>query len=185
MLDDSPAPFIDALVFAAETHRGMFRRTRTSRPVIEHVLCVMKSLWDAAERDPELLTAALLHDIVEDTGMPIADLETRFGTNVAGLVAEVTDDKSVPRSRRRELQVEKAVDLSPGARLIRIADKIDNLRDIVGTTDPASKRTPKQQLAYTDWARDLWERIHGGNLRLDAAFERTWHDARASLGVRP
>ena len=76
------------------------------------------------------LCAALLHDTVEDTDTTQAELEAKFGTEIASIVAEVTDDKSLPKAERKRAQIEHAAHISKKAKLVKLADKICNLRDV-------------------------------------------------------
>ena len=74
---------------------------------------------------------ALLHDTVEDIQTSLAEIEAQFGARVAGIVAEVTDDKTLDKAERKRLQVSKAATKPEGAKLIKLADKISNLADIL------------------------------------------------------
>uniref|UniRef100_A0A3B4WDF4 Guanosine-3',5'-bis(diphosphate) 3'-pyrophosphohydrolase MESH1 n=1 Tax=Seriola lalandi dorsalis TaxID=1841481 RepID=A0A3B4WDF4_SERLL len=76
------------------------------------------------------LQAALLHDTVEDTDTTPAELEAKFGPTVARIVEEVTDEKSLPKQERKRLQVEHAPHCSRQAKLVKLADKLYNLRDL-------------------------------------------------------
>lgn len=77
-----------------------------------------------------VLQAALLHDTVEDTDTSPAELEAKFGPIVARIVQEVTDDKSLPKQERKRQQVEHAPHCSRQAKLVKLADKLYNLRDL-------------------------------------------------------
>uniref|UniRef100_A0A8V5HED6 Guanosine-3',5'-bis(diphosphate) 3'-pyrophosphohydrolase MESH1 n=1 Tax=Melopsittacus undulatus TaxID=13146 RepID=A0A8V5HED6_MELUD len=125
------ARLLDAADFAAQKHREQRRKDPEGTPFINHPLAVARILaCEAGVTDIELLQAALLHDTVEDTDTTFSELEARFGGAVTGLVREVTDDKELPRAERKRLQVERAPDRSPRARLLMLADKLHNLRDI-------------------------------------------------------
>ncbi len=76
------------------------------------------------------MQAALLHDTVEDTDTTIDELEYMFGPTVARIVQEVTDDKSLPKEERKRLQVVHAPHRSHQAKLVKLADKLYNLRDL-------------------------------------------------------
>ena len=80
--------------------------------------------------EEDVLIAALLHDTVEDTDSSFGELEQHFGQSVASIVREVTDDKALAKDERKRLQVGHAADLSRKAKLVKLADKICNLRDI-------------------------------------------------------
>lgn len=83
--------------------------------------------------DPVVIIAALLHDIVEDTNTTFEEIENQFGTEVCNIVKEVTDDKSLPKAERKRLQVQNASKKSYKAKLINLADKLYNLRDLQRT----------------------------------------------------
>ena len=120
-----------AAAFAADRHRRQKRKDHEATPYINHPLEVARLLAEEGEvRDAEVLAAALLHDVIEDTRTSRAELARRFGPRIAGLVAEVTDDKRLPKQVRKRRQVEHAPSLSRGAALVKIADKACNLRDI-------------------------------------------------------
>jgi guanosine-3',5'-bis(diphosphate) 3'-pyrophosphohydrolase len=86
-----------------------------------------------AEPDTNLVQAALLHDTIEDTETTREELIDHFGSDVANLVVEMTDDKSLPKQERKRLQIENAPKKSERAQTIKLADKISNLRSIVST----------------------------------------------------
>ncbi len=126
-----PVSLLRALVFAANKHRDQRRKGAEASPYINHPIAVTAVLAvEAGVVDEVLLIAALLHDTVEDTNTTWAELEELFGIPVASLVKEVTDDKSLPKSRRKELQIENAPALSREAKQLKVADKISNIRDI-------------------------------------------------------
>src|SRR5205085_1975683 len=90
-------------------------------------------------RDVQLVAlAGKLHDTVEDTGTTLAELGAQFGDRVAALVDEVTDDMSLPKAQRRQRQIEDAPHKSAGAKLIKIADKISNIRARIHS-DPSAE----------------------------------------------
>lgn len=80
--------------------------------------------------DPVVIIAAILHDTVEDTDTTFEEIETQFGTEVRNIVKELTDDKSLPKVERKRLQIENAPKCSHKAKLIKLADKLYNLRDL-------------------------------------------------------
>lgn len=104
---------------------------------VNHPIIVAEILWSVgAVRDIAILTAALLHDVIEDTETKPEEVERDFGSTIWSLVVEVSDDKSLPKEKRKELQVEHAPNLSPGAKLIKIADKICNIKDVTYSPPP-------------------------------------------------
>lgn len=84
--------------------------------------------------DSALILAALLHDTVEDTDTTFEEIEQEFGSEVCTIVREVTDDKRLPKAERKRLQIENAPGRSYKAKLVTLADKLYNLRDLQKTT---------------------------------------------------
>lgn len=127
-----------ALLFAAESHRNQRRKDEALTPYINHPIMVMHILRVEGDiSDSNVLAAALLHDTLEDTDATRADLESLFGGKIASIVAELTDDQSVPRAQRYAEQQAKIPLYSPEARLVRLADRIANLRDLAAGAPPA------------------------------------------------
>jgi guanosine-3',5'-bis(diphosphate) 3'-pyrophosphohydrolase len=164
---------IDALSFAAERHRGQRRKDRAASPYINHPIALVRVLTLEGEvRDPVVLCAALLHDTVEDTGTSPEEIAARFGADIAAVVLEVTDDKRLPKAERKRLQVEHAGQVSASARLVKLADKICNLRD-VADNPPVDWDLARCQ-AYFDWAREVVGQIRGTHNRLEAIFDEAF-----------
>lgn len=140
-----------ACLFAAERHQGQTRKGITQRPYVTHLEQVVSIVSDLGG-DEQTIAAAWLHDVVEDCPpTSIADIEHLFGRDVALLVAEVTDDKSLPKATRKELQVKNAPKKSDRAALIKWADKIVNLYDLF---EAPPQHWPRERcLAYVEWAR--------------------------------
>ena len=122
---------LKALEFAAQMHRDQRRKGVEASPYINHPIQVAEVLAShGGVSDLATLMAALLHDTVEDTQATLDDLTKIFDAEVSSLVAAVTDDKSLPKMERKKQQIEHAPTLSEGAKMIKIADKICNIRDI-------------------------------------------------------
>ena len=100
--------------------------------------------------DPDVVIAALLHDAVEDQGVTNAEIADLFGPTVASLVAEVTDDKSLPKQVRKDKQIAGASHKSDGASVIKLADKTSNLLAIANSPPPWPT---DRKRAYVEWAR--------------------------------
>src|SRR5258707_15731852 len=91
--------------FAAEKHAQQKRKGENGEPYFNHLLEVAELITASSrDLDVELVMAAFLHETVEDTGVTFAELEERFGKDVAALVAEVTEDKSISKENRKQLQ---------------------------------------------------------------------------------
>ena len=161
---------VEALAFAAAKHRDQRRKDREASPYINHPIALMRVLSiDAGVLDPLVLAGALLHDTVEDTETTPEELESRFGAETRDLVMEVTDDKSLPKAERKRLQVLRAGGASKRARLVKLADKICNLRDMA--TSPPYDWTLERQRAYFDWAAEVVAQLRGTHAGLEALFD--------------
>lgn len=160
-----------ALVFAAERHHGQARKDVAKTPYIYHPVALATVLWEAGVRDAEVIAASILHDTIEDTPTTRDDLE-QFGEEVAEIVALVTDDKRQNKVDRKSLQAEHAAHLPPRAKLVKLADKICNLRDIAAT--PPHNWSVERKREYFDWARLVVDRIRGTNAKLESAFDAAY-----------
>jgi GTP diphosphokinase / guanosine-3',5'-bis(diphosphate) 3'-diphosphatase len=167
-----PALF-DALAFAAHKHRDQRRKGTGAPPYINHPIQVAHVLAsEGCVTDIAVLMAAVLHDTVEDTETTSAELEARFGAHVTAIVMAVTDDKTLRKQERKRLQVEHAATLSHQARLVKLADKICNVRDM-GTQPPDSWPLARRQ-EYFDWGKAVVDQLRGTNAALEAAFDQAF-----------
>uniref|UniRef100_A0A673B0M7 Guanosine-3',5'-bis(diphosphate) 3'-pyrophosphohydrolase MESH1 n=1 Tax=Sphaeramia orbicularis TaxID=375764 RepID=A0A673B0M7_9TELE len=130
-MDSDLAVLIETVNFAAEKHKNQRRKDPDGTPYINHPIGVARILsHEGGITNIQVLQAALLHDTVEDTNTSPAELQAQFGATVAGIVQEVTDDKSLSKQERKRLQVEHAPHCSHEAKLVKLADKLYNLRDL-------------------------------------------------------
>ncbi|XP_064373850.1 guanosine-3',5'-bis(diphosphate) 3'-pyrophosphohydrolase MESH1 isoform X1 [Dromaius novaehollandiae] len=137
------ARLLEAADFAAEKHKAQRRKDPEGTPYINHPLGVARILaQEAGVTDIVVLQAALLHDTVEDTDTTFSEIEERFGEEVRRVVEEVTDDKTLPKAERKRLQIEHAPGCSRRAKLVKLADKLHNLRDISRCTPAALPAAP-------------------------------------------
>jgi GTP diphosphokinase / guanosine-3',5'-bis(diphosphate) 3'-diphosphatase len=167
------ARLLDAIHFAAQRHRDQRRKDREASPYINHPLALAHLLVnEAGIEDAEVLIAAVLHDTVEDTETTLEELQARFGDTVAGIVDEVTDDKSLPKQRRKELQVEHAPHKSPAAAMVKLADKTCNLRDIAQS--PPAGWSLQRQRDYFDWAKRVVDELPLVHAQLAALFAEAY-----------
>ncbi len=161
---------IKAAVFAAEKHRYQRRKGFNQIPYINHPLKVANLLIECGENESNLLISSILHDVIEDTDATEAEVTEKFNSEIAKLVLEVSDNKELPYTTRKELQVKKAPGLSHDAKLIKVADKICNIRDfLVYPVD----WSPERKLAYLDWAKLVVAGCRGLNEKLDQVFDET------------
>jgi guanosine-3',5'-bis(diphosphate) 3'-pyrophosphohydrolase len=170
----------EAAELAARCHSGMARKGRGSEPYVNHLAEVANLLSLATVgADAELVAAGWLHDTIEDTKTTRDELAQRFGLRVADLVAEVTDDMTLPKSERRRKQAEDAPNKSVGAKLIKIADKISNIRARIV---PQPSREQQDDLAdYLGFAERVVAGCRGANAVLDRMFDETTALARSTL----
>lgn len=162
--------FVKALAFAADKHRKQKRKGTDASPYINHPIALVDVLVnEGGVTDMTVLCAAVLHDTVEDTQTTPQELAELFGEQVAGIVMEVTDDKSLGKPERKRLQIEHAPHLSHEARLVKLADKICNLRDVL-SAPPAGWPTERKQ-EYFDWAAAVVAGMRGAHPELEARFD--------------
>jgi guanosine-3',5'-bis(diphosphate) 3'-pyrophosphohydrolase len=170
----------EAAELAAHRHNGMARKGRGNEPYINHLAEVANLLSAATDgADAELVAAGWLHDSIEDTETTREELAQKFSERVASLVVECTDDMSLPKAERRRRQVIDAPHKSPGAKLIKIADKISNIRARIHS-DPSAEELADLK-DYADWAEQVVNGCRGGNAWLDAKFDQTIAMARSTL----
>ena len=159
-----------ALEFAAHKHRDQRRKDVDATPYINHPIQLAGLLArEGGVADANVLAAAILHDTVEDTETSPEELEREFGPVIAAIVMEVTDDKSLPKAERKRLQVEHAAHISHGAKLVKLADKICNLRDM--NTSPPANWDLARRREYFEWARAVVDRMRGTHARLESLFD--------------
>jgi len=161
-----------ALDFAARQHIFQRRKGTFNIPYINHPIRVCHLLIQCGEIDPDLLMAALLHDVVEDTPVTAADIARQFGETVARIVEEVTDNMELPKEKRKQLQIEKAPYLSHRAKLIKIADKACNMEDLLNYPIWWSKA---RKIAYFNWSYAVFQHCQGLNPKLDQYFLDVYH----------
>jgi (p)ppGpp synthase/HD superfamily hydrolase len=183
MLTEDTVLLMEVAAYAAVAHRNQRRKGREKRPYINHCLIVSQSIAAAADPacDVCVLCAAILHDIVEDTPVSSAEVREAFGDTIADYVAEVTDDKSQPKAARKAEQVAHAPHLSPGACLIKVADKISNVRDLAA--DRPSDWTRARMLEYVSWSEQVVAALPHQSPALLEDFQAACAEARASLGA--
>ncbi|XP_054858118.1 guanosine-3',5'-bis(diphosphate) 3'-pyrophosphohydrolase MESH1 [Eublepharis macularius] len=165
------ARLLDAADFAARKHKAQRRKDPEGTPYINHPIGVAWILaQEAGVTDVAVLQAALLHDTVEDTDTSLPEIEERFGQEVKGIVEEVTDDKALPKVDRKRLQVECAAQRSPAARLVKLADKLYNLRDLNRCTPQGWSEERVQE--YFLWASKVVKGLSGTNAVLEEKLQQ-------------
>lgn len=130
-------------------------------------------LWHEGDvRDPTVIATALLHDTIEDTETTPQELRGIFGEIVADIVSEVTDTKWLKKDSRKRLQVSTAAKSSHGARLVKLADKICNLRDIIPKALKGWSIERKRE--YFDWTKDVHDNVRDSNEKLERRFDQVY-----------
>jgi len=178
------AAILKALHFASIRHRDQRRKDQEASPFINHPIEVAEILAGVGLiTDVVVLQSAALHDTIEDTLTTADELEVAFGPEVRCVVEEVTDDKSLPKAERKRLQIEHAPHLTTRAKLVKLADKISNVRAIELT--PPADWPLERRREYLDWTEKVVAGLRGCNERLEALYDRTLSRARETLGSGP
>lgn len=168
-----------AVKFSALKHRDQRRKDTQASPYINHPISVAAMLMEVGSvHDVDILVAAILHDTIEDTKTSPDEIKKLFGKRVLSLVQEVTDDKSLPKTKRKQLQIENAPHKSHGAKLIKLADKISNVYDI---THSPPNWPLKRKAAYLSWSDKVVHGLRGSNKALEALYDKVLKEARKKL----
>ncbi|NXG43328.1 MESH1 pyrophosphohydrolase, partial [Psilopogon haemacephalus] len=146
------AALLEAVDFAARKHKEQRRKDPEGTPYINH----------------------------PDTDTTLAEIEELFGQEVSGVVAEVTDDKTLPKMERKRLQIEHAPGSSPRAKLVKLADKLYNLRDLNRCTPKGW--SPQRVQEYFQWAAQVVSGLRGTSPALEAALQRLFEERGLALG---
>jgi hypothetical protein len=169
-----------AIDFSAKKHRHQRRKGLRALPYINHPIEVATLLATVGGiTDPSVLVAAVLHDTIEDTKTKAKEVEEQFGRKVRRTVEAVTDNKNLPKSERKRLQVRHAPHLSRPAKMLKIADKLSNIRDVID--EPAAGWPLIRRWEYLDFAEEVVSGCRGCNAALEAEFQRVLKQARAAL----
>lgn len=164
---------IKAADFAALKHKDQKRRDQSQTPYINHPIGVaMIIITEGKVYDPTVIQAALLHDTVEDTDTTLDEIEKEFGFQVRQIVADMTDDQNLPKQERRRLQIANAKSKSKEAQLVRLADKLYNVRDLE-KAKPINW-TDKEVNKFYKFAKTVVDQIRGVNAHLEQKFDEVY-----------
>jgi guanosine-3',5'-bis(diphosphate) 3'-pyrophosphohydrolase len=167
---DAIGLIIKAAAFAARKHKTQRRKDAEASPYINHPIALADVLAnEGGIADPAVLCAAILHDTIEDTETTAAELEVEFGGQIAGIVQEVTDDKELAKQVRKQRQIEMAPFVSREAKLVKLADKICNLRDLF--VSPPQGWSQARRRDYLDWSAQVVGGLRGTHAGLEAIFD--------------
>jgi len=162
-----------ALDFAAFKHRDQRRKDAQASPYINHPIALANVLvGEGGVSEPVVIAAALLHDTLEDTQTTAGELRAAFGDVITRVVEEVTDDKSLLKAERKRLQVEHAATISREAKLVKLADKICNVRDVAN--HPPAKWDLTRRREYFEWAKAVVDRMRGIHPALERKFDEAY-----------
>ncbi|MFN7930656.1 MAG: HD domain-containing protein [Blastocatellia bacterium] len=176
------AHLLQALQFAAQKHRDQRRKDEEASPYINHPIEVAELIARVGQiTDVVVLQSAILHDTVEDTMTTAEEIESLFGADVRRVVAEVTDDKTLPKAQRKLLQIEHAPHISSQAKLVKLADKISNIRAIIET--PPADWPLERKREYLDWTARVVAGLRGVNEPLEALYDQLLAEGRARLNA--
>jgi len=172
--------FVSALAYSASKHSGQMRKDAAKSPYINHPIALVDVLVnEGGVLSWDVLCAALLHDVIEDTPTTADELLEVFGKKITSIILEVSDDKSLPKEERKLRQIKYASHSSHEAKLVKLADKICNLRDILKS--PPSGWDASRKLAYIDWAAAVVDGIRGSNSRLEKVIDALLDEGRAQF----
>jgi guanosine-3',5'-bis(diphosphate) 3'-pyrophosphohydrolase len=164
---------LKALQFSALKHRNQRRKDVDASPYINHPISLASILCNEAHvTDIEVICGALLHDTVEDTETTPEELESEFGPIIKNIVMDVTDDTSLTRQERKQAQIDHAAHISEKAKLVKLADKISNLRDV--SANAPENWTLERRQEYFDWAKNVIDKLRGVNPNLESIFDETY-----------
>lgn len=165
---------------AARWHVHQRRKGYGDEPYVNHLVEVAMLVAEATDgKDPDLVIAALLHDAIEDCEVPKELIAETFGDDVASLVVEVTDDKSLPKQVRKDKQIETAMAKSPRAKVLKLADKLSNLRAVAAS--PPRDWSVKRRLEYVRWSKEVIKRLRGASPMLEKLCDEAAQAAEQSL----
>jgi len=173
------ACLLDAVRFAAEQHRDHRRKGVVAAPYINHPIIVAEQLAGAGVEDAELLMAAVLHDVVEDTETTAEEVEELYGQRVARIVAEVTDDKSLKEEERKRRVVQSIAGKSREAQMLKLSDLAANVYDVVHHPPDWSR---ERKVRYFDWAEQVAREVRGVHPELERHLAEVLAEGRARLG---
>ncbi|MGH8800133.1 MAG: HD domain-containing protein [Casimicrobiaceae bacterium] len=180
---DPAGLLLKAVAFAAEKHRDQRRKDADASPYINHPIELASLLSAQGIGDLTVLCAALLHDTIEDTNTTGEELRREFGDAIADVVLEVTDDTALDKAERKRLQIEHARSLSHRARLVKLADKICNLRDLVASPPANWPRRRKEE--YFAWAKNVIDGLRGAHRGLETLFDAVYAEGLVAVQKLP
>ena len=164
---------LKALEFSARKHKNQRRKDVEASPYINHPISLANILCNEAHvTDVNVICGALLHDTIEDTETEPEELQDEFGVEIKDIVMDVTDDTSLHRHERKQAQIDHAPHISREAKLVKLADKISNLRDVSSNPPPSWSLDRRQQ--YFEWAKKVIDQLRGTDAHLESIFDAAY-----------
>lgn len=158
---------INAISLASTLHRDQKRLDTNATPYINHPIAVAKLLFEAGIHDEDILCSALLHDVVEDCAISISDIGNMFNDCIAQIVDDVTDPVGLDGEDRKLAQIQKVKNISYAGKLIKVADKICNIRDVL---DSPPNWSIEKKLKYFEFAQAVFNSANIDNPYLIEIF---------------
>lgn len=181
--DESTGLFLKAIHFSADKHRDQRRKDLQQSPYINHPIEVAEELWEVGGvRESVPLIAAILHDTLEDTETTPDEISVLFGKKILSVVLEVTDDKSLPKQVRKQLQIEHAPHISSEAKLVKLADKICNLYDLIHSPPRMWNLARKRE--YLLWTEQVVAGLRGTNPALESHYDELLAEGKRILKIQ-
>jgi guanosine-3',5'-bis(diphosphate) 3'-pyrophosphohydrolase len=176
------AILLKAIEFASRKHSTQRRKDEEASPYINHPIAVTHLLADTGGiTDLVTLMAAVLHDTIEDTETTASEVDGQFGPTVRKVVEEMTDDKTLDKSVRKQFQIEHAPHLFRRAKAIKLADKIANMRDVMESPPPNWPLA--RRVEYLDWTEKVVAGCRGTNEALERLYDEVLKKGRVKFGV--
>lgn len=161
-----------AVQWSAQQHRGQTRKDGKT-PYIQHPIAVARSLeQEGGVTDEDVIIASLLHDVIEDTGATRGQVANLFGERVAGIVSELTKDPNATQAEQKQAEIDK--DWSPEAGVVKIGDKLSNIRDVISA--PPVDWDYQKRLRFLSHALAVVEAMKSPNPAMVAAFMQQYRE---------
>ncbi len=160
----------DALIFGAEKHKAQVRSNLKKTPYIIHPIEVADFVMRIGKvYDKNVLSAALLHDVMDETGTTYEEIENRYGKIVSQYVQEMTVKKELTLKEQKKYQIIQAFHQTPSVAVIKLSDKLSNLKTLAQTPPASWSRDRIDQ--YFQWAQSVIENLPEANSFLKQAVK--------------
>ncbi|MCK5823733.1 MAG: HD domain-containing protein [Bacteroidales bacterium] len=166
--------------YAAQKHKGQVRKGNDKAPYINHPISVVHTLTSTGNVvDNATIIAGILHDVIEDTNTNPNEIAELFSWEIANIVLEISDKKNISSDKRKAMQIFNASKLTHKAKLIRIADKICNVRDIIDF--PPRLWNIQRRINYLLWTKKVLDEIKGTHIDLENLYLEVFNEGMLTL----